>query len=299
MKAFMFSLGAAAFVTAVAFTCQAEAEWLQPVSVADPTNLPGGGNGDSWGPIITPDGRFVVFSSRANNLLSLDGSNALPAHIPVSLNVFMRDWTNGTTVLISVNKEGNAGGSGDSLPDGVSDDGRYVVFESLADDLADIDTNGVTDVFVRDLENGTTELVSVATNGASADAESTSATMTPDGRYVAFVSSATNLVSGDSNRIPDIFVRDMQTKTTTLVSAGATSASARQGSSESPVISTNGRYVTFYTTAEGLVPGVTSTNGEIYVRDLVDEKTAWVSTNAYSLMQAVFGSLGDPVRDLL
>ena len=101
--------------------------------------------------------------------------------------------------------------------------------------------------------------------------------MTPDGRYVAFVSAASDLMAGDTNNIPDIFVRDLQLSTTTLVSAGATStnsASPFGGSSESPEITPDGRYVVFLSTATNLVPSV-NTAGEIYVADLTTGATGW------------------------
>ena len=136
------------------------------------------------------------------------------------------------------------------------------------------DTNNAGDIFVRDLVNGTTTLVSVNTNGWSGSGESRDPAMTPDGRYVTFASAANDLVSGDANGIPDMFVRDLQSNTTMLVSVGATSTSSISptGSSETPEITPDGRYVAFYSTATNLVPGVTTT-GEIYVRDLTAGNT--------------------------
>jgi len=87
----------------------------------------------------------------------------------------------------------------------VSTNGRYVLYESDASDLLPGDTNGVTDVFVRDLQLATNILVSVAADGSWGNGASAEAVMTPDGRWVAFVSSATNLVSGDTNGIPTCF----------------------------------------------------------------------------------------------
>ena len=270
----------------------AAAQQLQPVSVADSLYLPAGGNGDSWSPTLTPDGHYVLFASTANNLLSLDGSNALPMHIPARLNVFARDRTNSVTLLASPNLAGTGGGNGDSLPDGISTDGRYVLFESAAEDLVVNDTNQETDVFVRDLVNGTTRLISVSTNGMSGNGESASAVLTPDGRYVAFVSSASDLVPNDANGIPDVFVRDLQANTTALISKDAISATGGQGASESPVISSDGERIAFYSTAINLVPGSSSANGDVYVRDLSAGTTSWVSTNARALVESVFGSLG-------
>ncbi len=131
---------------------------------------------------------------------------------------------------------------------GISTNGRFVLFESDATNLVANDTNNAQDIFVRDLVNGTTTLVSVNTNGWSGSGESRDPAMTPDGRYVAFISAANDLVPGDTNGIPDIFVRDLQSNTTTLVSVGATSTSSifPTGSSEMPEITPDGRYIAFY-----------------------------------------------------
>src|SRR4029079_18036557 len=130
-------------------------------------------------------------------------------------------------------------------------DNRYVLFESSATDLVPGDTNNATDVFVRDLTLGITRLASVNTNGIQANRGSRSSTMTPDGRYVAFVSAASDLVSNDTNGIPDIFVRDMQSGTTVCASAAAKPTSAGT-LSENPLLSADGRYVAFFSTATNL-----------------------------------------------
>jgi len=187
----------------------------------------------------------VLFASTANIFVMFTNDIPMPARFPASFNVFLRDRTNGTTTLVSVNLSGIAGGNGDSLPLGLSTNGQYAVFESGASDLVARDTNNATDVFVRDLVSGTTLLVSVSTNGLVGNGASRSPAMTPDGRYVAFVSAANNLVAGDTNRIPDVFVRDLQANVTTLVSVGArtTNAMYLSGGSDAPDISVDGRYV--------------------------------------------------------
>ena len=247
-----------------------------------------GGSGDSGAPIISPDGHYVLFASVANNLAVNSNSLPLPILIPPKLNVFLRDRTNQTTTLVSVNLAGAGGGNGDSLPTGLSDDGRYALFESSASDLVPGDTNKATDIFVRDLVNDVTLLVSVSTNGGFANGASRSSVMTPDGRYVAFVSAANNLVPRDTNRITDIFVRNLQAGVTVLVSAGAMSTNPTwpTGGSEAPDITPDGRYVAFSSTATNLVPGVRAV-GDIYVRDLVIGTTVWASAAARTALQAV------------
>jgi Tol biopolymer transport system component len=263
---------------------------LQLVSVLDPSQgPPTGGSGDSWTPIISPDGRYVLFASTANNFVMVTNDTPIPARFPAPLNVFLRDRTNGTTTLVSVNLSGTAGGNGDSLPMGLSTNGQYAVFESGASDLVVGDTNNATDVFVRDVVSGATLLVSVSTNGLVGNGASRSPAMTPDGRYVAFVSAANNLVAGDTNRIPDVFVRDLQANETTLVSVGARSSSASSlTGSEAPDISADGRFVAFYSSATNLVPGVPA-GGDVYVRDLAAGTTVWASTGARAAVQAALG----------
>ena len=213
-------------------------ELLHLVSGLDPAQpVPAGGSGDSWAPIMSAEGRFVLFASTANNLLFDSNNTPIPARFPANLNVLLRDRTNQTTTLASVNLSGSASGNGDSLPVDLSEDGRYVLFESSASDLVPGDTNQAADIFVRDVFGNRTALVSINTNGDAGNGISRSPAMTPDGRFVAFVSAANNLVPGDTNGIPDVFVRDLQAGTTTLVSVGARRRSLTPGlgnSSESP-----------------------------------------------------------------
>ena len=269
----------------------ASASPLQLISLRDPSLVSAaGGNGDSGPAFLSADGRYVLFSSAANNLALTASSNPIPVLIPARINVYLHDRTNGTTTLDSVNLAGAGGGNGDSFAEGISSNGQYALFESSATDLAAGDTNNATDVFIRDLVNGTNILVSVSTNGGFGNGSSGSAVMTPDGRYVAFVSSASNLVAGDTNGIPDIFVRDLQLGTTTLASLGATSLGITAGSASAlPVITPDGRYVAFYSTATNLVAGVTNV-GDIYVRDLLAGTTIWASAGARAQLQAVFGT---------
>jgi Tol biopolymer transport system component len=264
---------------------------FQLISTLDPAQAPpAGGDGDSYAPVISTDGRYALFTSTANNLML--NSNHLP--IPLlnlpKLNVYLRDRTNQTTILVSVNLAGTGGGNGDSFPTAVSTNGRYALFESSAGDLVAGDTNNAADIFVRDLIAGTTTLVSVCTNGKAGNGASRGSAMTPDGRYITFVSEASNLVTGDTDGIADVFVRDMQAGVTTLVSVGARPyGSVSAGGSESPDITPDGRFVAFYSAATNLVPGLTN-SGDIYVRDLVGSATTWVSSSARAAVKAVTGA---------
>jgi Tol biopolymer transport system component len=121
----------------------ASATQIQPVTVLS-SQLPpsSGGNGDSVAPIVSGDGRYVVFASSANNLPA-NGSNYL-AVMPAQLNVFLRDRVSQSTILVSVNAAGTGGGSGDSIPRGISTNGQFVLFESAADNLVAGVTNNAT-----------------------------------------------------------------------------------------------------------------------------------------------------------
>ena len=176
---------------------------MQAVSSRNPNlPLPAGGNADSVSPVISADGRFVLFSSSANNLVPGDNGR-------LGLDIFLRDRASNTTALVSANFSGTGGGNGNSTAGQVSTNGRYVVFQSDASDLIAGDTNGISDIFVRDLQAGTNILVSVAGDGSWANGASTDPVMTPDGRFVAFVSAASNLVANDTNGLADVFVRDL------------------------------------------------------------------------------------------
>ena len=256
-----------------------KADTLSGVSIRDASvSLPAGGNGDSVAPWISPDGRYVLFSSSANNLTSTDNNQ-------FGLDIFLRDRSSNTAVLVSANYSGTGGGNGNSVSGMLSTNAQYVAFESDASDLLPGDTNGVSDIFVRDLQAGTNILVSVAADGGFANSASTAPVMTPDGRWVVFISAATNLVAGDANGIPDVFVRDLVAQTTTLVSVGAYVTNSVM---DTPVITPDGKRVAFFSTAKGLAPGVpAASSGEIYIRDLLANVTIWASSNAAATVSNV------------
>jgi Tol biopolymer transport system component len=192
--------------------------------------------------------------------------------------------------MISVDFTGTTGGSDHSMPVGISTHGQFVLFESLATNLVVGDANPAGDVFMRDLAGQITIPVSASTNFGCGNGASRDSTMTPDGRYVAFSSLASNLVPGDTNGISDVFVRDMRNGTTLLASVGAQATPLNAvyrfngsyigvSSSDLPEITPDGRFVAFLSTATNLVAGGTNP-GEMYVRDLLNNLTYCVSTNA-------------------
>src|SRR6266446_5992680 len=225
---------------------------VQAVSLANPSIPAAGGNSDSAGSVISADGRFVLFLSSANNLVTNDASGRF-------LDVLLRNRTNNTTTLVSVSLNGTGGGNGHSVSPVISADGRYVAFESEAANLVANDTNGVSDVFVRDLQSGTTTMLSVNSSGAGAgNGASTSPLISADGRYVAFVSSASDLVANDTNAALDVFVRDLQSGTTTLASVRADGSTGGNGDSDSPALTPDGRWLGFSSKATNLVAGITN-----------------------------------------
>ena len=285
---------AAILILISAITYPVAAVSINLVSHSDSSFSPSlSSGGDSGLPIISANGRYVLYASTADNLALISNSVTTFSSLPRPLNVFLRDRNVGSNVLVSVSNTGNNGGNGDSWPVGISTNGQYALFESTASNLVDDDTNNVSDVFVRDLLNGITYLASVSTNGNPGNGVSRNAVMTPDGRYVAFISAANNLATGDTNKVPDVFLRDLQTLTTTYVSLGAIStnsaSAAPGGSSESPVITPDGRHIAFFSTATNLVSGV-QTVGDVYVRDVVGGTTAWASVNARSIF---FNNVGN------
>ena len=150
----------------------------------------------------------------------------------------------------------------------ISADGRFVAFQSLATNLVGTtDTNGVQDVFVKDLQTGAIVRASLSSSGVQGDAGSTLPSISANGRYVAFTSAAANLVIPDTNATSDIFVKDLQTGAITLVSASSLGEQG-QGFSTQPVISPNGQFAAFTSLATNLIPGGTDGGNYLYVKNL-------------------------------
>ena len=132
---------------------------LEIASQLHPSFAPAaGGGGDSSLPIISSDGRFVLFASTANNLTLTTSNTPIPVLVPASFNVYLRDRASNVTTLVSVNLSGTGGGNGDSLPSAVSTNGQFVLFESVAADLVPNDTNNASDVFVRDVNGSVLDI---------------------------------------------------------------------------------------------------------------------------------------------
>jgi Tol biopolymer transport system component len=215
------------------------------------------GNGDSFEPAVSADGRFVAFSSAATNLVAGDTNNAN--------DVFVRDRQANTTTRVSVGLAGAQANGGSDAPS-ISGDGRLVAFTSAATNLVDGDTNNQRDAFVFDRQTGTTTRASVAYNGDQPILDSFTPELSADGRFLVFTSFASNLVEFDINEGSDVFVRDLQAGTTTRVSE-YTGGFEAEGDSLRPAISADGRYVAFDSDAWNLVWGDTNDVFDVFVHD--------------------------------
>ncbi|MEI7056350.1 M36 family metallopeptidase [Nocardioides sp. CCNWLW239] len=227
------------------------------------------GNGTSTLVSLSADGRYAAYDSLASNLVAGDGND--------TTDIFLRDREAGTTERVSVASDGTEGNAHSDRPV-VSADGRYVAFDSSASNLVPGDVNGLPDVFVHDRVTGTTELVSATVSGAGADSLSYAASISADGRFVAYYSSATNLVAGDTNRAQDVFVRDRQTGTTERVSLGNGGVQSN-GNSMFPSLSSDGRFVVFHSIASNLAPGDNNRTSDVFLHDRRSRTTERVSVS--------------------
>jgi Tol biopolymer transport system component len=250
--------------------------WAQ---LTERVSLPGGGgqgnhastaNASQY--VVSADGRYIVFSSDASNLVQNDTNQ--------TTDVFVRDRLTGTVELVSANPSAGVGnGASGNSPMAISGDGRYVAFDSDSSDLVPGDTNGQRDVFIRDRNLGTTQLVSVGLGGAPSDGYSYTGSMSRDGRFVVFPSLASNLVASDTNASWDVFVRDLQTGTTELASVSSNGVQGNDWSAGGS-ISGDGRYVAFQSVSTNLVSGDTNGTWDVFLRDRLSGITTVLSVDS-------------------
>ena len=225
--------------------------------------------------LISDNGRFVVFTGFANNIVSNDTNS--------SEDVFIRDMELGTTKLVSLNVAGTASGAlgGSGLID-MTSDARFIVFSSQAQDLtSQPDGNGLgSDIYVRDVVNNVTKLVSINLAGsASGNATSFGGKISADGRYVVFTSEANNLVGHDT-ATRDVFIRDLQTNTTKRVSTNATGTTNGNGESSGGIIDKGGRFVVFWTRATDLSTLPDTNNlAEVFIYDIQADSKKLITVN--------------------
>jgi Tol biopolymer transport system component len=217
---------------------------------------------------VSADGRFVVFTSESTNFFAGDLQ---------AWDVFVRDRVLGTTELVGLSSAGiPEDGTSGLMGLTISRDGRYVAFQTGSDNLVQGDTNGRSDIFVRDRLNATTVRVSVATSGTQGNGNSIYPSISDDGRYVAFMSDAGNLVPGDTNLTHDVFVHDSMNGSTERVSV-ATGGGEGDLYSANACISADGRYVVFESPSSNLVPGDSNGDDDVFVRDRQSGTTERVS----------------------
>jgi Bacterial Ig-like domain/RTX calcium-binding nonapeptide repeat (4 copies)/FG-GAP-like repeat/WD40-like Beta Propeller Repeat len=281
------------------------------------------GNDSSQLPSISADGRYVAFTSLATNLVANDTNKVEGSSF--GDDVFVRDRDTDadgifdeagavSTERVNVSSSGTQANNIDRgrYRPSISTDGRYVAFTSRAANLVANDTNSAEDVFVRDLATGTTQRVSIDSSGNQANGAcnefacegSSIVSISSSGRYVAFNSSAFNLVANDTNDLNDIFVRDRDTDTdgifdeagaasTDRVNVGGCTTQANH-ESLSPSISPDGRYVTFGSQATNLVANDTNASPDAFVRDRQTGITQRVSVGS-SGTQAHLGGGGSSI----
>jgi cold shock CspA family protein len=227
-------------------------------------------NGPSAFPTLSADGRIITFHSLASNLVPNDTNH--------SWDIFVHDRETAITERISMSSAGQQGNNGSYFPD-LSADGRLVAFYSLANNLVPNDTNNNWDVFVYDRQSGVTARVSVGPGGGQANGSSTFPDLSADGRYVVFDSTASNLVSGDTNGDADIFVHDRQTGLTGRVSVSSTGQQTN-GDSRYPVISADNSAVAFTSDASNLVSNDTNGSEDVFVYERETGQTERISVDS-------------------
>lgn len=208
------------------------------------------------GPAISGNGRYVAFTTNAATLVPDDENS--------TYDVFVHDRETGETSRVSLAEDGTEG-DGESTAPVLSDDGRYVAFQSWASNLVPDDTNGQQDVFVRDLQTGQVGRVSVASDGSEANGYSEAPSISADGRFVAFDSYASNLVAGDSNALLDVFVRDTETGATSRLLVGGSEATSE--ASWFPAVSGSGQFVAFASRTPNGTPAHDDDVWDIYLYD--------------------------------
>ncbi len=215
-------------------------------------------DGASFTPAISASGRYVAFASAASRLVKGD-TNGVE-------DVFVFDRTERTTDRVSLSSAGMQG-SGASFDPAISADGRFVAFTSAAPDLVAGDDNGQVDVFVRDRQRGETVLASVGPQGAGGDGPSVAPAISADGRFVAFESDAGSLVEGDENHTGDVFVHDLASRVTRLVSVAGNGLQT-ESPSFGAAISADGMAVAFESFSSRLVADDTNGALDVFVADV-------------------------------
>jgi len=225
--------------------------------------------------VISGNGRYVAFASNASNLVAHDNDNGP--------DVFVRDLRTGVTTMASVSSSGGQQLWVNPLTASIaglaiSADGRYVAFGSNATTLVVGDTNLAMDAFVHDMKTGDTTRVDVSSsNGQASQGIVAGLSMSADGRYVAFASASSDLVSGDTNGDADVFVRDQRNGTTVRASVSTAGAQGDGASGSGFSLSPTGRWLVFGSDATNLVSGDVNSQRDVFLRDLTKNTTSLIS----------------------
>ncbi len=230
------------------------------------------GNEDSSRPDISAGGRYVVYDSSSTNLVDNPDTNAV-------LDVFRYDRTTQTTTLVSESPAG-AAGNASSFGAAISANGRFVAFTSDATDLTTQAASGARDVYVRDLQTGKTRIASLKVDGTAAGGGANSPAISPNGRFVAFESFASDIVPGDTNDNFDVFLRDRKLAQTTMVSVDSSGVEGVDGGSFQPAISDDGHLIAFASDATNLVADDTNGRQDVFVHNTSDGTTIRASVGA-------------------
>lgn len=220
-------------------------------------------------PTVSDDGNLIAYASIFTNLVTGDTNGRR--------DIFVRDRATASTTRVSVDSVGTESNGNSDTPV-ISADGRYVVYTTLATNLVASDTGALQKIIRHDRQSGATELVSVGLGASVANGNSYVSAISADGSLIAFSSSASNLVSGDSNARDDIFLRDMLSGTTTRVSVDSLGVQGN-GNSSDPSISADGRYVSFFANSSNLVPGDTNLRNDVFLHDRQTGQTTRVSVD--------------------
>ncbi len=222
--------------------------------------------------VVSADGQYTAYASSATDLVDNDTNNRF--------DVFRHDDNSGETALVSINTSGSQGNAGSNRP-AISGDGRIVAFQSNSTNLVAGDSNGADDIFVRDMDEGTTIRVSVNSDSVEGNGDSTLPGISADGRHIVFISEATNLVDGDTNAANathDVFVRNRELETTTRVNVNSAGVQSNPSSITSPPsITGNGRYIVFDSRASNLVDDDNNARRDIFVHDTETHNTRRIS----------------------
>lgn len=239
---------------------------------------PGGAISDqrSFDPIVSADGRYVSFISYATNLVP--GDTNRHDYVDDGLDVFLYDWVTNSLKRVSLTWDGKQI-DGNSVGT-ITPDAKYVIFTSNGIDVESSPSNAarVNAIYVRDLQTGDIERITKGPGGAYPNGTVVGAVSSYDGRFIVYLSDATNLVT-DNNGFRDVMLYDRQTQQTILVSKPV-GGGASNGDSGKATISWDGRYIAFHSEATNLVPNDTNQKLDVFVYDRVTGELEMVSVSS-------------------